>query len=933
MDNQIEILKRALSREKLARKQAEQILEEKSNQLYESNQKLQNLNDSLEFEIQKRLKEISQREEELRHLFENNPFPMLIYDYESLKIVDLNQPAVSFYGNKNKLIGKEVYKLHIETEQKEALATIRLVLKDKPIEFKEWNHKVNKDEIKPIELNSSEISYKGKKSRLLLINDITVRKKFESEKELNQKKYQDLIEGASDIIYRCNTDGDFIYVNPTCIYVTGYSLNELLQMSYLELVDKSHLNDVKKFYENQLEQNERSTYLEFPVISKNGDRIWVGQNVDIQVNDKGSWEVNALARDITELKQARDTIERSEKKYKNILENLKLGILEVDLDGKITNAYPKFTELSGYSKEELIGKVPTDFLLSPNHRSTMARQSVLRAQGMGSVYEVEFLRKNGEKRWVIISGAPYYNTAGEMVGTVGIHLDITRRKKIEGELRQAKEIAENSVKTKELFMANMSHEIRTPMNAIIGMSDLMLNSQLGRKQKDYVNAINTSADNLLVIINDILDFSKIESGKLTIEPINENINKIINNALKTISLKAEEKGIEVITRITELNNYLFDPIRLGQVLINLLGNAVKFTPSGEIMIRCRKQNVDDYYDSIQFSIRDTGIGIAKDKLEFIFYSFNQEEERTSQEYGGTGLGLPISKKLIELMGGVLEVKSTKGVGSTFSFSITLKKAQNILINENINIPEFKDIEGLTILLVEDHEINRIMAQIMLDGWNCITDIATNGIEAIEKVKNNKYDIILMDVRMPIMNGLEATTIIRKVLNINTPIIALTANAIKGDNETCFKAGMNDYVSKPYKKDELLAVIHKYKPKHFQKDKQNTTSDNEVNLVDISRLEISSGNDKDFIRKMIALFIEDTPKQIEIIKEALQSNNWEQISKTAHKIKPSIDYVSVAKLQDQVRVLESGIADKLIMKKETQNFLLQLELLTSQLKEI
>ena len=937
--SEIDAIKRALYRERNARKAAERFMEDKSRKLYDINEELLTLNASLEKDVDLRTNEIKKSEAQLRVLFEKHPFPMLVYEIKTLEILDVNQTAITNYGySKSDFLQMTVKDLH---SPKDSLDEHFAKVSAGIFEIKEWQHYTKSREIIDVEISATSIEYNSLSARLVLMKDISEQKRIEKEQKLNERKYQDLVETVSDIIYRCDYKGKLKYINPTAVHTCEFTKEELMGKHFTEIIRDDFRTNVLNFYTKQLLDKTKSTYLEFPIITGTGKEIWIGQTVDIHQSENSKIEFIALARDITERKHIQEVLKKSEEKYRNIMENMHLGLLEVDNNEIITDVYPKFCQLSGYTKNELVGKHASKTLLPPEYIALMNVQSEKRIGGTPGVYEVELLKKNGDRVWVVISGAPYYDHNGQVVGSVGIHLDISNQKKIEQELREAKEIAEDSVKSKELFMANMSHEIRTPMNAIIGMGELLKKSALNQKQSDYVGAIKTSADNLLIIINDILDFSKIESGKLELELRPTDLPRLIDNIKKTIGLKAEEKGIEVKIHIPlNCKGYMIDSIRLSQILINLSGNAVKFTESGLISIICQVEPKTAQIDTLKFSVKDTGIGINESQIKNIFESFIQAEESTARKYGGTGLGLAISKQLVELMSGKLKVESTIGVGSDFNFTIDLEKVEIIEVKSDENKLDETVIKDLFVLLVEDHEINRFMAQTILENWQCKVDIAVNGLEAIEKVKSTTYDVILMDMRMPEMDGLEATRYIRKTLNIKTPIIALTANAIKGDSEKCAAVGMNDYISKPFKQDDLLEKLiyfkgdsHTIVKSKFTK-KTAGSSKETTSLVDLRKLEQSTNGDKVFMKKMIELFLKDTPNQINNLKQEVTQDNFELIGKIAHRLKPSIDHLAHTSLQTMVREIEHINSNTTDNKHNVINaFLVKIEQLMTELKTV
>lgn len=385
---------------------------------------------------------------------------------------------------------------------------------------------------------------------------------------------------------------------------------------------------------------------------------------------------------------------------------------------------------------------------------------------------------------------------------------------------EAKEKAEESTKLKEAFLANMSHEIRTPMNAIIGFSDILSKGNLEEKEREYVKTIKSAGENLLTIINDILDISKIEAGMMTFEAHVFSPKEIFKSLEVMLIEKAREKKLELVFDCDENvpNNLLGDPTRLTQIIINLAGNAIKFTQKGSIIVLAKvlKDKYDPAYSNkedgnvtLEFSVKDTGIGIPQDKLEQIFERFRQAESHITRKYGGTGLGLSIAKQLVELQGGTLEVRSEFNKGSLFSFRIPFKKSSGVLPMHESPDKKYsiKELCNLNILLVEDNQLNVKLILSLFSEYNLKLKVAENGSVGIEKIKETNFDIILMDMEMPVMNGYEAATFIRNELKSDIPIIAMTAHAMAGEKERCLSLGMNDYISKPINADLLFEKMY------------------------------------------------------------------------------------------------------------------------------
>ncbi|MBC7923717.1 MAG: response regulator [Ferruginibacter sp.] len=473
-------------------------------------------------------------------------------------------------------------------------------------------------------------------------------------------------------------------------------------------------------------------------------------------------------------------------------------------------------DLFGYSPEQLIGNIDLVWsVVAPE--DVAALQASLRVSWSLEPWRVEFRvgTRTGEIKWLSGTSVPEHNPEDSSVVWSGIFTDITPLKRIENELRSAMEAAEQATLAKSQFLSAISHEIRTPLNAVIGITHL-LREDPKPEQIENLNVLRFSAENLLVLINDVLDFSKIEAGKVTFEEVNFRIEELGKRIVSSLASQAAEKGIRIkFIRDSGLPPVVAgDPVRLAQVLTNLLGNAVKFTHSGTVALEITVHSVQSGQVQIDFRVSDTGIGIAPEQAERIFERFTQASSDTTRKFGGTGLGLAITKGLLELQNSRIHLESELGKGSVFSFRLAFRVSADREDESRTGtlVPSFESLNGLRLLLVEDNSVNQFVAKKFLHRWNAEVDVAEHGIEALEKVAQNQYDLILMDLQMPEMDGYQAAMHIRASPNARynaIPIIALTASSLLEIREKIFAAGMNDYVSKPFNPNELYGKITKY----------------------------------------------------------------------------------------------------------------------------
>jgi PAS domain S-box-containing protein len=523
-----------------------------------------------------------------------------------------------------------------------------------------------------------------------------------------------------------------------------------------------------------------------------------------------------------ELEAFNDEVESASLYTLSLIEASLDPLVTINKEGKITDMNEALVNITGLTREELTDTDFLDYFTRPQKASEVYQEVF--AKGSVADSPLTLRHKNGNLTDVLFNGSVYKDEDGNVDGVVIVARDVTEQNRIAKDLSEAMVfaematliaedaknkaekatlIAQDAVKAKQIFLSNMSHEIRTPMNGIVGFTKVVLKTDLTPKQREYLDAIKLSGDALIVLINDILDLAKVDSGKMTFEKIPFKMASSISAMLHLFKIKIQEKNIKLIKNYD--NNIpevlLGDPARLHQIILNLISNAVKFTAKGEIGMTVSLISEDKDSVRIKFSVTDSGIGIPEDKIEAIFENFQQATGSTTRLYGGTGLGLAIVKQLVEAQGGTVEVKSEINKGTVFSLILSFYKTNAKAENEVEKVDFDAEMKGIKVLVVEDIALNQLLMSTLLDDFGFEHDIADNGKIAIDKMKINSYDIVLMDLQMPLMNGFEATDYIRNNLNSKIPIIALTADVTTVDLAKCKSVGMNDYIPKPV--DERL----------------------------------------------------------------------------------------------------------------------------------
>lgn len=778
--------------------------------------------------------------------------------------------------------------------------------------------------------------YKG---HLWKYTDVTESVRYQEILRESEERNRLVMNSSLDAIVIADDNGAVRYWNPRAEVLFGWTKEEAKgqQMSKLFIpkhMGESHHNGMNRYIETGVSHIMNQT-LELTAVNKSGEEFPI-ELIVVTYHQNGKRFFCGFMKDISARKNSENRLKAQEEKYRNIIANMNLGLLEVDTEENILFANQSFCDISGYGEEELIKSKTDRFLLTENEKALILEKSHLREKGVSDNYEIAVKNKNGDIRWWFISGAPNYNDQGKLIGSIGIHLDITKQKELENELEIAKNKAEEASLAKESFLANMSHEIRTPLNAIIGMIRELSREELSNKQQTYLSHTDTAARHLLSIVNSILDISKIEAGELELDEHDFSLDAVIANIKSILYSKAARKKIDFNCKLSSKiwPAYKGDSARIRQVLINVLDNAIKFTSDGFVELNVNVVGENENGQLIQIVVSDTGIGMDDDYLQNLFSKFSQEEKSTSRRFGGTGLGMSITKEIIKLMEGEIYVESRKNEGTQFTILVRLAKGNVNQLADSDTDNQYL-LQGIHILLVEDNVMNRFIANKSLSHFGCTVDDAENGLVALEQLKKNTYDLILMDIQMPELDGVETTKIIRNDLKLDIPIIAITANAFKKDIDLYLSIGMNNYVTKPFEEKVLFDTIADELAIKMRLPSNMEIPQNK-DLYDITQLKNLSRGDEEFVVNMVEIFVQHTPPSISQMNIALQKKDYESVAKIAHRIKPSIDNMGIKQLEGVPKNIElyikAGSIDFVILQHKVNFLTATLESVIEKLKK-
>lgn len=727
---------------------------------------------------------------------------------------------------------------------------------------------------------------------------------------ISEQKYRQLVEGSGVTIFSTNRGGFFTYVSSKAFELTGYTPEELEGKQYLQLIDPSQQKEIRTFYERQAYEGPLESTNEFTIIRKNGEKRWVEQQVTLQRNKGAFSGYQCVVKDIHHRKMIQQELEHTQNeinilnyRMQSILHNSPAIIYIKDMQGRYLLVNKRFGEATGIADPQIIGRTDREFpdILQPERNMEIDRDVLLNEQ---PVEMEEIIMKDGVPRYFYVIKFPLRDHTKRVYALCGIATDITERIANEHAILAARKRAEAAKQAQEMFMANMSHEIRTPLNGIIGNTNLLQQTEMAPEQQEFLSDIKASANNLLTMVDALLDFSRIRSGKLALTRTDFDLHHVIQKVVMLYLPHAQTKGLQLHATVDpNISKHLLgDPLRVQQVLENLVDNAIKFTEKGRIDLEVQLAQEAELTTTVSFALRDTGIGIPEHLQQEIWEAFAQVQHDNDRKHGGAGLGLTLARQLVKLHNGDMTIANNEGGGTIIRFSIPFGKDVPVTTNSH----EFPPLHGKKILLAEDNMINQKVAKRTLEQAGAQADIAVNGKQAVEMACERTYDLILMDIQMPEMDGLHATRLIRE-RGSGIPIIAMTASALKGDRERFLLAGMNEYISKPFIPNQLyqkiLETLGERDPSFAPFKGEDYEEQKVAAFIDLRYLRDIADDDKEYMYDVLSTFLERTSNIFNNLVHSAQQQHWEEVYRHASLLRSSLSVVRIFPLLDMVITIE------------------------------
>lgn len=868
------------------------------------------------FGISKDVSQLKASEEKFEKLFQTSPTIAFLSNYKTGEIIDVNKAfcKATLYNKKRleALTVKSLFTYKDDDHYSDLLAEIK---KNRRLRNIEMVMQKKDGSLFPVLANGDIITINNTAILFVVAIDITDMKIAENKLKESEQKYRLIFNSIVDVYAEIDLrSGNIIEISPSIKLISGYTREEMIGTNMEDYYYNK--SDREKLFDKLRETGVVNDF-EVTLVNKYGNAIPSSFSIKLVFdNNNKPYKVVGTMRNISDRKKSEESLA----KLSTAVEQNPLGIVITDSDGIIEYINRAFTNITGFTYDDAFG-YKTNILRS-NSNPTDIYGEMWKTLISGNIWHGELVnrKKNGDHYYASLAIAPIKTDEGKITNYVGIQQDISQTKQLEKDLTLAKESAEAASEAKARFLAIMSHEMRSPLNAIIGFISLLNETPLDDNQLSFTSKLEESAKILFKLINEVLDFTKIEQGSIQIENTIVNLEHVIKRVINNIEEKAEERSNTISYTIDNdiPDRLIGDPTRIFQIINNLASNAVKFTEDGIIQIDISMiEKIEDEFH-MKFVVRDSGIGIRPENVDKVFESFKQEDESTTRKYGGTGLGLAISKQLVELMGGTIGLNSAVGEGSEFYFDLRLNKAKlEEVTEEPKKVLEVVDLSGLRILYAEDNQLNQDVAKALMKKLNINLEIVENGIEAIEALRKDQgYDIILMDIQMPVMGGLEATSIIRKEISKEIPIIALTANVLVETIKKCEEVGMNDFIAKPFDKSILIEKLSQYtnrsesttdneNSKYSGTIIQNTNSNitNAERLYDLTFLKELFDNDHEAVNKLINKFIEMTPEYLDELMFSMEKHDLEDVGDIAHKLKSQIKTIGTSGIIEVITNIE------------------------------